>query len=37
MYLIRERYFRSDEDSNITDDQGRPLLQVDAAALSLRN
>jgi hypothetical protein len=37
MYLIRERFFRSDEHSNITDDQGRPVLQVDAKALSLRN
>jgi uncharacterized protein YxjI len=37
MHLIRERYFRSGEDSNITDDQGRPVLQVDAKASSLRN
>jgi len=37
MYLIRERFFRSDDDSNITDDQGQPVLQVDAKALNLRN
>jgi uncharacterized protein YxjI len=37
MYLIRQRFYRSGEDSNITDDQGRPLLHVDAEALSLRN
>jgi uncharacterized protein YxjI len=37
MYLIRERFFRLGEDSHITDDQGRPVLQVDAKALSLRN
>jgi uncharacterized protein YxjI len=37
MYLIRERFFRLGKDSEITDDQGRPVLQVDAKALSLRH
>jgi uncharacterized protein YxjI len=37
MYLIRERFFRLGEDSDITDDQGRPVLQVDGKVLSLRN
>jgi uncharacterized protein YxjI len=37
MYLIRERLFRLGEDSNITDDQGRPVLQVDGKVLSLSN
>ena len=37
MYLIRERFFRLGEDSDITDDQGRPVLHVDGKVLSLRN
>jgi len=37
VYLIRERFFRLGEYSDITDDQGRPVLHVDAKALSLRN
>jgi uncharacterized protein YxjI len=37
VYLIHERFFRLGEDSHITDDQGRPVLQVDAKALSLRH
>jgi uncharacterized protein YxjI len=37
MYLIRERRFRLGEDSDITDEQGRPVLQVDGKALSLRD
>jgi uncharacterized protein YxjI len=37
MYLIRERFFRLGEDSDITDDQGRPILHVDGKVLSLRN
>jgi uncharacterized protein YxjI len=37
MYLIRERLFRLGEDSDITDEQGRPVLQVDGKVLSLRN
>jgi uncharacterized protein YxjI len=37
MYLIRERFFRLGEDSEITDEQGRPVLQVDGKVMSLRN
>jgi len=37
MYLIRERFFRLGEDSEITDEQGRPVLHVDGKVLSLRN
>src|SRR5215207_5360948 len=37
MYLIRERFFRLGEDSEITDEHGRPVLQVDGKVLSLRN
>jgi uncharacterized protein YxjI len=37
MYLIRERFFRLGEDSQITDEHGRPVLQVDGKVLSLRN
>jgi uncharacterized protein YxjI len=37
MYLIRERFFRLGEDSDITDDQGRPVLRVDGKVMSLRN
>jgi uncharacterized protein YxjI len=37
MYLIRERFFRLGEDSNITDEEGRPVFQVDGKVLSLRN
>jgi uncharacterized protein YxjI len=37
MYLIRERLFRLGEDSNITDDQGRPVFHVDGKVLSLSN
>ena len=36
-YVIRERFFRLGEDSEITDDSGRPVLQVDGKVLSLRN
>jgi uncharacterized protein YxjI len=36
MYLVRERFFRLGEDSDITDEQGRPVLQVDGKVLSLR-
>ena len=28
MYLIRERFFRMGEDSDITDEHGRPVLHV---------
>ena len=31
MYLIRERLFRLGEDSDITDEQGRPVLHVERA------
>jgi uncharacterized protein YxjI len=37
MYLIRERLFRLGEDSDITDEHGRPALHVDGKVLSLRN
>ena len=37
MYLIRERFFRLGQDSDITDEQGRPVLHVDGKVLSLRN
>ena len=37
MYLIRERFFRLGEDSDITDDQGRPVFRVDGKVLSLHN
>ncbi len=37
MYLIRERFFRLGEDSEITDDQGRPVLHVDGKVLTLRD
>ena len=37
MYLIRERFFRFGEDSDITDDTGRPVLHVDGKVLSLHD
>ena len=37
MYLIRERFLRLGEDSDITDEHGGPVLQVDGKVLSLRN
>jgi uncharacterized protein YxjI len=37
MYLIRERFFRLGQDSDITDEHGRPVLHVDGKVLSLRN
>jgi uncharacterized protein YxjI len=37
MYLIREQFFRLGEDSDITDEHGRPVFQVDGKVLSLRN
>jgi uncharacterized protein YxjI len=36
-YLIRERFFRLGEDSDVTDDQGRPVLHVDGKVLSLHD
>ena len=37
MYLIRERFFRLGEDSDITDEQGHPVLQVDGKVLTLHD
>jgi uncharacterized protein YxjI len=37
MYLIRERMFRLGQDSDITDETGRPVLHVDGKVFSLRN
>jgi uncharacterized protein YxjI len=37
VYLIRERFFRLGEDSDITDEQGRPVLHVDGKVLSLHD
>jgi uncharacterized protein YxjI len=36
-YLIRERFFRLGEDSDITDESGRPVLHVDGKVFSLRD
>jgi uncharacterized protein YxjI len=37
MYVIRERMFRMGEDSDITDQAGRPVLHVDGKVMSLHN
>ena len=37
MYVVRERLFRLGEDSDITDESGRPVLHVDGKVLSLHN
>ncbi len=37
MYLIRERFFRLGEDSDITDEHGEPVLQVDGKVLTLHD
>jgi uncharacterized protein YxjI len=37
MYLIRERFFRLGEDSDITDDAGRRVLHVDGKVLTLHD
>jgi uncharacterized protein YxjI len=37
MYLIRERFFRLGEDSDITDEEGRPVLHVDGKVFSLKD
>jgi uncharacterized protein YxjI len=37
MYLIRERFFRLGEDSDITDGQGRPVFHVDGKVFSLHD
>lgn len=34
-YVIRERFFHIGEDSDITDDSGRPVFHVDGKVLSL--
>ncbi|HET6749873.1 MAG TPA: LURP-one-related family protein [Actinomycetes bacterium] len=36
-YLIRERFFRLGEDSQVTDEHGRPVLEVDGKVLSLHD
>lgn len=36
-YVIRERFFRLGEDSDITDDAGNAVYQVDGKVLSLRD
>jgi len=36
VYVIRERLFGLGEDSDITDEAGRPVLRVDGKVLSLR-
>lgn len=36
-YIIRERFFHIGEDSDITDEYGRPVLRVDGKVLSLHN
>jgi uncharacterized protein YxjI len=36
-YLIRERFFRLGEDSDITDEAGRPVLTVDGQVLTLHD
>jgi uncharacterized protein YxjI len=36
-YVIREKFFRLGEDSTITDEFGRPLIQVDGKVLSIHH
>ena len=36
-YVIREKFFRLGEDSQITDESGRPHYEVDGKVLSLHN
>src|SRR4051794_19535173 len=36
-YVIRERFFRLGEDSDITDEQGRPVYHVDGKVLTLHD
>jgi uncharacterized protein YxjI len=36
VYVIREKFFGFGQDSDITDEHGRPVLRVDGKALSLR-
>lgn len=37
MYVIRERFFALGQDSDITDESGRSVFQVDGKVLSLHN
>jgi uncharacterized protein YxjI len=37
MYVIRERFFRLGEDSDITDETGRPVLHVDGKVFSMHD
>jgi uncharacterized protein YxjI len=36
-YLVRERFFRLGDDSQVTDEQGRTVLEVDGKVLSLHD
>ncbi len=36
-YVIRERFFRLGEDSDITDESGQPVLHVDGKVFTLRD
>ena len=36
-YVIKERFFRLGEDSDIADESGRPVLHVDGRVLTLRD
>ena len=36
-YVIRERFFRLGEDSDVTDEEGRAVLRVDGKILTLRD
>ena len=36
-YVIREKFFHLGEDSQITDENGRPVYEVDGKVLSLHN
>lgn len=36
-YVIREKFFHLGEDSQITDESGRPIYEVDGKVLSLHN
>ncbi len=36
-YVIREKFFRLGEDSQITDESGQPIYEVDGKVLSLHN
>jgi len=37
VYVIREKFFGFGQDSDITDEHGRPVLRVDGKALSMRD